>query len=384
MDARTYLEQHCLRTEKEIEAFLKRNYDKRYDTDGLGWTYDAECGWILVDSVRSDGVDGSNTFYHYESSGCRRRINFPEKQARIHTYGNSFTHCDQVSDGETWQEYLAAHLQEPIENYGIGGYSVYQAYRRMLKVEAEHPSEYIVLNIWDDDNFRNLDSWRTIRFGRKTNCGFPLPHLVVDLANDTVEERDNLCPTPKDIFKLADVDWVMETFADDPVLRVVLASMEGRDRLEEDSSEVPVSFGLPLGSGATELKTAHTRAALRATQHVLERTEAFIEQTGRKLLVVLSYSSGGIRRALLGEPAWDRELVDFLKTRNYPFVDLREYHLEEFKTFSLDVDTYLHRYYNGHYAPAGNFFFAQTIKNMIVDWLDPKPLPYRSYEEVSA
>lgn len=139
MNARKYLEQHCLRSQESIDAFLKLDYHQRYDTQGYGWTYDVEVGWVLVDSVRADGIDGSNTFYHYEPTGCRRRINFPEKEARIHTYGNSFTHCDQVSDGETWQEYLAAHLQEPIENYGIGGYSVYQAYRRMLKVEKDHP-----------------------------------------------------------------------------------------------------------------------------------------------------------------------------------------------------------------------------------------------------
>ena len=29
-----------------------------------------------------------------------------------------------MNDGETWQEYLAAHLREPIRNYGVGGYSV--------------------------------------------------------------------------------------------------------------------------------------------------------------------------------------------------------------------------------------------------------------------
>ena len=38
--------------------------------------------------------------------------------------------CYQVSDGETWQEYLAAHLDEPIRNFGMGGYGVYQACRR--------------------------------------------------------------------------------------------------------------------------------------------------------------------------------------------------------------------------------------------------------------
>jgi len=31
----------------------------------------------------------------------------------------------------------------------------------------------------------------------------------------------------------------------------------------------------------------------------------------------------------------------------------------------------------GHYSPAGNHFFAYSLKDRVVDWLDPKPLPYR-------
>ena len=34
--------------------------------------------------------------------------------------GDSFTHCDQVSDGETWQEFLASHIREPVKNFGVG------------------------------------------------------------------------------------------------------------------------------------------------------------------------------------------------------------------------------------------------------------------------
>ena len=377
MDARAYLGK-ILRTREEVAAFLKEDFQGGYDLPNRGWTYDAELGWVLRDAIREDGVDGSKTFYHYEPTGCRKRVHFAEKEARMHTYGNSFTHCDQVSDGETWQEYLAAHLQEPIENYGIGGYSVYQAYRRMLKVEAEHPAEYIVLNIWDDDNFRNLDSWRAIRFGRKTSCGYTLPHLRVDLAEDAVEEIDNLCPAPRDIYNLCDVDWALETFSDDPVLKVVLA--QGEARTPELAEAVPVSFGIPFdGKGtpdADDLKKIHTRAALRATRFVLEKTEDFVRQTGKKLFVILSYSRGGVLSALKGKPAWDQELVDFLKTRDYPFVDLREYHKAELEGFRLDAETYLNRYYIGHYAPAGNFFFAQKLKNHIVEWLHPRPLPY--------
>jgi len=72
-------------------------------------------------------------------------------------YGDSFTQCHQVSDGETWQEILAAHFGEPIRNFGVGGYGVYQAYRRMRRIEATTDSAlYVILNIFSADHVRNL------------------------------------------------------------------------------------------------------------------------------------------------------------------------------------------------------------------------------------
>lgn len=30
----------------------------------------------------------------------------------------------------------------------------------------------------------------------------------------------------------------------------------------------------------------------------------------------------------------------------------------------------------GHYSPAGNHLFAYNLKNVVVDWLEPKPMTY--------
>src|SRR5215472_2843389 len=59
-------------------------------------------------------VRGAICEYSYEASGARRMTLYPDKACRINTYGDSFTHGDQVSDGETWQERLGAHLCEPV------------------------------------------------------------------------------------------------------------------------------------------------------------------------------------------------------------------------------------------------------------------------------
>ncbi len=139
-------------TRQQVDDFITPQDNATVVRASRGYTYDAELGWRLVDAVRPDGINGSKTFYHYEADGARRVINAAGQPCRIHTYGNSFTHCDQVSDGETWQEYLAAHLQEPIRNYGVGGYSVYQAYHRMLRVEVPGGAKYIILNVYDRDH----------------------------------------------------------------------------------------------------------------------------------------------------------------------------------------------------------------------------------------
>ena len=117
-----------------------------------------------TNTSNSGAYDGSISTYSYVGEdGERIMSNYRDRPCRINTYGNSYTQCHQVSDNETWQEVLAAHLQEPVRNFGIGGWSVYQAYLRMLYEEERTPAEYIIFNIYEDDHLRNLDSWRNIR-----------------------------------------------------------------------------------------------------------------------------------------------------------------------------------------------------------------------------
>jgi hypothetical protein len=160
--------------------------------------YSSEFGWLLRSGLAHDGVDQSTCVYTFGALDERITINYRDRPCRINTYGNSFTQCHQVSDGETWQENLAAHLQEPVRNFGVGGWSVYQAYLRMLKEERRAPADIIILNIYDDDHFRNLDSWRSIRMARHPQFIEPtLPHVAVNLQEQRFEERPNPCPRPK-------------------------------------------------------------------------------------------------------------------------------------------------------------------------------------------
>lgn len=127
--------------------------------------FDPELGYILGNYMPLSGIDNSYNISTVLANGQRTSHIYYGKPCRINTYGNSYTQCSQVNDGETWQEYLASHLGEPIRNFGVGGFGVYQAYRRMLREEqTDNDAEYIILYMWGDDYVRSVFRCRYVTY----------------------------------------------------------------------------------------------------------------------------------------------------------------------------------------------------------------------------
>ncbi|HVC95349.1 MAG TPA: SGNH/GDSL hydrolase family protein [Pirellulales bacterium] len=328
--------------------------------------YDAQLGYLHVDRDFREGVDGSVCTYRYDPTGARHMVAHAEKACRINTYGDSFTSCEQVSDGETWQELLAAHLGEPIRNFGIGGYSVYQAYLRMKREEPRSPARLMIVNIFDDDHYRNLLSWQRIRFGvNRKSTNPPVPHVKFDAVTGELVECANPCPTAESLDQLCDLDTCFASMENDYVL--------GR-YLERESGRKPASAVVPGGTDFDDRD--FTRDALRSTMWIVEKIDQFAAKEGRKVLYVLSYGAQRIRQFVKQGNRFDQPLVDFLDSRGSPCVDLLKTHTEELARLKMDLDAYLSRYYIGHYNPLGNFFCAFALKRQLVEMLDPPPPAY--------
>ena len=100
--------------------------------------------------------------------------------------------------------------------FGIGAYSVYQAYLRMVREEKKAPAKYVIFNVFHDDHIRNLHGWQRFKFGVNRKSPSPtVPHLKVDLDKQTVADRPNPCPTEKSVYDLCDLDRVYALFRDD-------------------------------------------------------------------------------------------------------------------------------------------------------------------------
>lgn len=350
--------------------------------------YNSEFGWLLRNARFQDGVNGSTSVYTYGTLDERTTIHYKDQPCRVNTYGNSYTQCHQVSDGETWQEVLAAHLQEPVRNFGVGGWSVYQAYLRMLKEEQRAPAEFIIFNIYDDDHFRNLDAWRNIRVPKHERFIEPtLPHVIVNEKEGRFDERPNVCPTADSVFHLCDLDWVAERFKDDFALQIMLAHLNANTRNPEltyaDTLRLATTHGIVTRIDTAEAlsQTAdalHHRSAYFASQRIVERIETFAQAHGKKLLFVLSYPPKSVMRFAKEGLRADQPFVDFLKRRASPVVDLMEAHMDDLALFKGDIKDYVAKFWIGHYTPRGNFFCAQAILPGLIEMLNPKPSAYRA------
>jgi hypothetical protein len=353
-------------------AYFKRFVYARDDLDaclaGKGFhfsRYNAEVGYVHGDRDYKEGIDGSICSYRYDHTGARRTIAHADKACRINSYGNSFTSCEQVNDGETWQEILAAHLGEPIRNFGTGGYSVYLAYLRMKREEKRWPAKYVIFNIYDDDHYRNLLAWQRCRFGvNRKSIGPTLPHVSVHPEAREFVEHANPCPTKEALYDLCDEEGAFRLFKDDYLLeRYVL-----REQLREQKD--------PRAPANDYEDEELTRLALYASMRIVEKVEEFAAQEKREVLYLLSYSSYTIRRRLNDGHRFDQSFVDFLNQRQLPYLDLLQAHVDDYSQFAPGIDAYLKRYFIGHYNPLGNHFCAFALKPKLLNALKPAPPAY--------
>ncbi len=366
--------------------------------------FDAELGYLHRNHCMKDGMNGAITAGTYAPRAKHRTmINYADQPCRINTYGDSYTQCAQVSDGETWQEALAANFREPIRNFGVGGYGVYQAYRRAMRMEAtkDFSAEYIILNIWDDDYMRNIDAARWIRVawmcralqrGKKDGYpvhGFPWAHLRYNVSTGKWEERPGMFKKVTDLRKLVGADNFHDAFKDDPVAQLYCLR-EGGEAPVEESEKLAEAFGLKVNlrnpkTRQADAKKLHIAYGIRSTMFTVDKFRKWCKANNRKLMLMLSYDVPTLQQYVKKGTRFDAEFVEFLNKEKYLYIDTLPTIGAEAKLFKGSVEQYCEKLYVeragaqvfGHYNPYGNMVFAMSIRKALIDWLNPKPPAYR-------
>jgi len=375
-------------------AVTKETIDTFLDPSASTWAkFDPELGYVLDNSLQHDGLDGCFTISTVQENGARTASAYANRPCRINTYGNSFTQCHQVSDGETWQEYLAAHLGEPIRNFGMGGFGFYQAYRRMIRTEkTAHGAQYVLLYIWGDDHMRSVMRcrhattypWGKLQGGLFFHGNF-WANIEMDLDSGRLVEKENILPTLESLYRMTDPDFMVDALRDDLMVQLYTLEDGYCDPASIDHGRLN-ALAETLGVGGIDenspddLKVSVPRIknayGFAATKNVIEKAVRFC-RANRKGLLIMLICPRATRQLLRKEPRYDQEIVRYLDDKGVKYFDMNTVHFRDYQSFDVSVDDYMKRYYIGHYGPSGNHFFAYSIKDTVVELLDPKPITYR-------
>ena len=152
--------------------------------------FDAELGWV-------QWPGGENELYRANAQGFRadreHPASVPSGRLRIASFGDSFTHGDDVPFADTWQEQLAARVPGlDVLNFGVPGYGPDQA---LLRYEREAPRfamPVVLFGIMTTDIRRTVNRFRAFT---QPGTGFPMGKPRFRLRDGELELLENPLPT---------------------------------------------------------------------------------------------------------------------------------------------------------------------------------------------
>jgi lysophospholipase L1-like esterase len=117
------------------------------DTRKGRFAYDAELGFVPTPNFKSADIT-------YDALGYRVGPALPQDEAAkpsVVALGDSYTHGDEVADGETWPARLQAILHRPVVNAGVTGYGIDQTVLRADRAVAGLKPSAMVIGFIPDD-----------------------------------------------------------------------------------------------------------------------------------------------------------------------------------------------------------------------------------------
>jgi hypothetical protein len=157
----------------------------------------------LDDLARSFDPDLGWRTYHATPFGERPRP-VTYDRALLSTFGDSFTYCDEVEDGESWQTLLAARLRADVYNFGNNAYGPDQAYLRFQQDFPRTRTPIVTLGFLIENINRLVNVYRKFYFDQ-TRVALTKPRFTLEAGQ--LRLLPNPIRRPEDIVLLYDQDF---------------------------------------------------------------------------------------------------------------------------------------------------------------------------------
>jgi hypothetical protein len=172
----------CPVDRKTLEDLVACKTTYLLHSPALGWTIKPKGYWFDLYRANSQGIRADRDYQPFPGSNA----------VRIATFGDSFTHGEEVKNGDTWQEQLN-RLDRNLEviNFGVGGYGLDQAFLRYQRDSVCYHPQLVFIGFMEENINRLVNVFRPFytpgipltkpRFMIKDNQLVLLPNPMEDL-----------------------------------------------------------------------------------------------------------------------------------------------------------------------------------------------------------
>jgi hypothetical protein len=357
---------HAAQRQKVTASWRHASLVAHLDGQGTGsgeadlMMFDPVLGWDFPPNVAYTAVDG--TVCTHGRDGERRTCTaFP--RTTVATYGDSFTYCDEVPDHQTWQTYLGMRLGENVLNFGVSGYGTDQAF---LKFHGHGlPRAHTVMLCILPENINRVVNIYRLFYNYQDPLALTKPRFIADGNGFT------LVPNPSadvgHLFKLTDpayleklgrLDYWYQFDRKVPQLSFpyVASAIACRSYIFDQINLVTHRLSLAVAKPQYPFNLFNDPEAFGIMCHIVDLFVAAARERGAEPVVVLMPHKDYVNELLRFRVSRVARLVDYLKEKDYPYMDL----IQAMADLNPG-DAQLERWYKGHGTAEGNQVVADLM-----------------------
>lgn len=333
-----------------------------------GYTeYSADLGWAVkanAESAMHHPRGRSEYRYKSNSQGIRAESDYSElpdpSRTRIATFGDSFTHGDEVGNGDTWQSQIM-RLDDRLEvmNFGVGGFGLDQAFLRYRRDATRFNPDIVFIGFMPENIRRTVNVFRPF-YHPESNTPLTKPRFtlhdddLVLVPNPMARKSDyeSLLQNPKSVLR--------EIGQNDDIYRIryksgpfdFLATVRLAKLIKEKFSR------RYFGDGIIEDGVYVTSSdAFRITVRIFDSFYAEAQENGSVPVIVILPSRKDVRFFLESGKRRYQPLIDDLQTKGYRYIDL----LATLVEGGLGEGYKFEELFTGHYSPTANRIVACAL-----------------------
>jgi len=341
----------------DIVSARHQAYIRRLVEQKTGYiTFSPSLGW----SVKSNG---SSDLYRSNARAVRSdreyEITPPHGVRRVSAFGDSFTHCDEVRNHETWQAIMEGFdTNLEVLNFGVGAFGLDQSYLRYMKEGRQFHSGIVLIGFMTENILRHVNTYRPFYFP-KTGLPLTKPRFVVEdrrlalIPNPmkSLDDYNMLLLQPGETLSRigANDDYYKRRYASSlfdwsPTVRLVRLLVQRGDEEIPDEEEIIID-------GHYNEKSE----AFRVTTKIFDRFYSEVVENQSTPVILVFPNQSDLIRARQNKQQMYSTLLSYFDSAGYRYIDL----IEAFDNAEVED------LFSGHYTPLANSLVAQYLSDYI-------------------